>query len=276
MIEPKDISYSSFKEEKDYIFDYKDVDISQISSSDIQGFSIHNISREVAVAKILEYIENKNSYRHILFLDPVKLMSLKNNKKLQPIAEKASLILHDGAGIRWAAEKVGKPLQEKISVISLMMDLLRYSEKKNLTIFFLGSTEENLEKLHSTLMRRFPSLRVVGRQAGHFSPKKEILIKEIIRKTNPDILFIAMDFPEQEIWIDKNHDCFSQSVVIGVSGNLDIVSGYKKKAPFYFQNQGLTWLWRILSRPYRLDKIWKTLSFFLYFSFQGWKYKRKK
>ena len=61
MIEPKDISYSSFKEEKDYIFDYKDVDISQISSSDIQGFSIHNISREVAVAKILEYIENKNS-----------------------------------------------------------------------------------------------------------------------------------------------------------------------------------------------------------------------
>ena len=34
-------------------------------------------------------------------------------------------------------------------------------------------------------------------------------------KTNPDIIFIGMDFPRQEIWIENNTGYFGNSIVIG-------------------------------------------------------------
>lgn len=273
MVEPNNIIHSSQKEEKDYLFDYKDIDLTSLEKVNLLGVDFDNVSRDEAIAHIMRFIEVKESYKHILFLDPVKFMEMREGKELHRIAKKADLILYEGAGLGWAAQKLNKYLKERISIISLMMDIFRYSEKKNFTVFLLGAKEEILERLHFILVRRFPELRIVGRQAGFFDKPREIMIKEVIRKSNPDIIFFAMDYLEQEKWIENNTGSFGKAVVIGVSGTFDVLSGMVKKSPAYFQDKGLTWLWRVISQPWNLKKLWNTIYFYLLFQYKGSKNK---
>jgi len=275
MKDPKEITHNSSKEERDYVLEYQNVDISKREKVSILGVEIDNLTRDEAIANILDFHKKKETFHHILFLDPIRLMTMRPGKNLNRIARKASLVLPEGGGLNWAADQLGTPIKERISVISLMMDLIRYSEKKELTLFFLGSKEDIIEKLFFNLIRHFPEIRIVGRHSGHLNEARDLMVKEAIRKTNPDIIFIGMDFPRQEIWIENNTGYFGKSIIIGAWGNFDTLSGKVKKAPDYFQLRGLTWLWRILVRPYRLDKIFYMIQFFVTVKLENWKKNRE-
>ncbi len=275
MKDPKEITHNSSKEERDYVLEYQNVDISKREKVSILGVEIDNLTRDEAIANILDFHKKKETFHHILFLDPIRLMTMRPGKNLNRIARKASLVLPEGGGLSWAADQLGTPLKERISVISLMMDLIRYSEKKELTLFFLGSKEDIIEKLFFNLIRHFPEIRIVGRHSGHLNDARDLMVKEAIRKTNPDIIFIGMDFPRQEIWIENNTGYFGKSIIIGAWGNFDTLSGKVKKAPDYFQLRGLTWLWRIFIRPYRLDKIFHMIQFFVSIKLENWKKNRE-
>ncbi|MEM0503013.1 MAG: WecB/TagA/CpsF family glycosyltransferase [Thermoplasmata archaeon] len=258
MNSPETIKHQSAKEEKDYLLEYNTIDISKINKVNLFGVNFTNANTEEAVAQILRWIDNKESFKHILLLDPSKLMKMRSGKKLHRIADKASMVLAEGSGLVWASK--GK-IKSRVPVISLIMDLVRLAELKNYTIFMLGSKEENIERVYFNLTRHFPKLRIVGRHAGHMNKQRELMVKEAIRKTSPDIILYANDFPQQEIWIENNTAFFGKSIVIGVGGAFDILSGKVKKAPDYFQTNGYTWLWRIISRPYRVTRIIRLIMF---------------
>lgn len=275
MKEPGEITHNSSKEERDYILEYQRVDLNDLSKTDILGVEFDNVSRDQAAAIIINFIKKKEKFHHILFIDPVKLMSFKSGKKLNRIPKKASLVLAESGGLRWAARQMGLELKEKISIISLMMDLIRYSEKNELTLFFLGSKEATIEKLFFNLIKHFPDIRIVGRHSGYLNQERELMVKEAIRKTSPDIIFLAMDFPEQEIWIENNTGYFGKSVVIGTWGSFDILSGKVPKMPEFFQANGLYWLWKVITRPWRIVKLWNTIKFFLLVKLAYFKNKKK-
>lgn len=261
MKEISDITHSSSKEERDFILEYKSIDLKSLGKISLSGIGFDNVTIDESIAKVISFIEKKESYEHILFLDPIKFMYMRKGAKLFRITEKASMILAEGAGLGWAAKRIGNPLKERISVIGFMMDMIRMAEKKNFTIFLLGSKETMIEKVFFNLMRHFPELRIVGRHSGHMNPQRELMVKEAIRKTSPDIIFLGLDFPLQEIWIENNTGYLGKSIVVGVGGAFDVLSGKTKKAPDYFQLKGLTWLWRIISKPYRINRVIKLIHF---------------
>lgn len=260
----------------DYILEYKSVDLANLRREDVLGVPVDNVTRNEAVAAVLEMIERKDGPHHLLFLDPIKLMRMRNSKKFGFIPDQARLILWDGAGIGWAAEKLGSPLKERIPMIAMLMDLVRLASKNNLTIYLLGSRMERLEKVFHNLQRSFPGVRIIGRQEGYFTRERELLIKESLRKSSPDIILLGMGFPYQEIWMRDNWQYLSNAVVIGVDGALDVLSGKEKKAPDFFQLRGLAWLWRTLSRPYLIDRWLGTLGFYLTTLWVSFRSRRKK
>lgn len=253
--------YASSRD-RDYLLDYKSIDIHSLQKVDLLDVPLDNVNRDEAVALLLDYIEKKSASRFVLFVDPIKLMRIRPKRKLSYIRENADLILADGAGLQWAAAKMGNPIKERIPMMSLIIDLIRAASMKNHTIYFLGSKQERLEKITKNLQRIFPEVRIIGRQGGYFNSTREALIKESIRKSEPDIIFIGMGFPRQEKWIIENRQLFHNSVLIGIDGAFDILSGQKKKAPDYFQLRGYAYIWRILSRPYRLDRMWYLMVFY--------------
>ena len=270
------MSGHSAKEDRDYILEYKSMDLSNLKREELLDVPVDNVSRDEAVAAILDMVEKKNGPHHILFLDPLKLMRIRRSKKLGFIGSQARMVLADGGGLEWAARKLGFTLKERIPMIAMIMDLVRLAAKKDLTIYLLGSRMENLERVFFNLQRSFPGVRIIGRQEGFFNQEREVLVKEALRKSSPDLIFLGMGFPIQEMWIRDNWQYLSNAVVIGVDGSFDILSGKVKKAPDRVQLAGFTWLWRTITRPLLLDRMFATFKFYLLVYWRAFRNRKKK
>lgn len=77
-----DQSAGTAKEDRDYILEYKSIDLSGLKRETILDVPVDNITRDEAVAAILEMVEKKDGPHHVLFLDPLKLMRIRRSKKL--------------------------------------------------------------------------------------------------------------------------------------------------------------------------------------------------
>ncbi|GIX40590.1 MAG: glycosyl transferase [Leptospiraceae bacterium] len=259
-------------EERDTLLAYKSIDLNELKKIDLLGVPVDNVTRDEAMAKVLDYLEKKDKVRFVLFVDPLKLMRIRPKKKYAKFLE-SDLIIAEGKGLQWSAKKLGYNLKERISIISFLMDLFRLAHKCDYTIYLLGSRPENVEKVYTNISRNLPGIRIIGRQSGYFTKEWEEKIKESMRKSSPDIVLVGMGFPKQEKWIRDNLDVFTfrdpknpdnvkHSLVIGVDNAFDILSG-NRNVPEVFQIHGLQWLWRLLSKPYRIDRWFYFFKFYI-------------
>lgn len=253
------VSHKSSKEERDILLEYQSIDLKKNRKKMVLDIPIDDLTQDETAATIMNYLDSKSGLKTVLFLDPIKLIQLRPKSKLHRLVGKTNLILPEGELLGWFS---GKRIENRVSKIALMMDLMRLSELKGYTLFFFGAEDNVLERVILNLSRHFPKARIVGRHAGFISIEREGIVKEAIRKIGADIVFLANSFPDGEIWIESNSNVFGNSVVISLGDAFDILSGMKKKAPASFALKGYTWLWRILARPWKLKK-WYYLFLFL-------------
>ena len=83
-------------------------------------------------------------------------------------------------------------------------------------------------------------------------PRQSPAIAEQIRRSQTDLLFVAMGSPAQEFWIAENLERTGARFAMGVGGSFDHLSGRKPRAPRWMQRAGLEWAWRIWLEPRRL------------------------
>jgi N-acetylglucosaminyldiphosphoundecaprenol N-acetyl-beta-D-mannosaminyltransferase len=106
------------------------------------------------------------------------------------------------------------------------------------------------------LKTEFPSINIVG----SFSPPvgnyeeltEEEYVKDII-DTKPDIVWVSLGFPKQELFINLFQKKYSvESNLVGIGGVFEWVAGTKLKAPEFLANLGLEWILRLVQEPKRL------------------------
>jgi len=73
-----------------------------------------------------------------------------------------------------------------------------------------------------------------------------------IRAANPDIVWVGIGSPRQEIWMSENVDRLNVPVMVGVGAAFDFLSGNKRQAPGWLQRSGLEWFYRLVREPRRL------------------------
>ncbi len=260
--------YSSYKEERDLVLEYNQIDIENTAIINILGTGIDNISRTQAIAKIIKMI-NSGKVHHVMCLNPYKIMRIKSNTDLNIIAKTADMHLASGAGIRWASKMFKTPLAERIPTLSLMMDIIRIAEIKEYTIFMVGAKPEIVEKAFFNIKKSFPKIRIVGRHGGYFSADREKSVIEAMRKSEADIIFVGLGFPKEDQWIYKIKREFNNTIFISIGGNIDTISGEIKKAPAYFMERGLEWFYRIITKPWRIGRLLRVALFYIMVIFKS-------
>jgi N-acetylglucosaminyldiphosphoundecaprenol N-acetyl-beta-D-mannosaminyltransferase len=169
----------------------------------------------------------------------------------------------DGVPITWAAKWLGTPIGPRIHGHDLMRLLLR----RPVSHFFYGSTPDVLRDLEKNVRSEFPGVRIAGfrspaftRRAGPIPPKDA----EAIAEARPDILWVALGAPKQEMWMHLNRDRIHVPVMIGVGAAFEILAGRFRRAPRLLQRAGLEWAWRLTQDPGRLWRRYvSTNGFFL-------------
>jgi len=200
--------------------------------------------------------------------------------KIQSILNDADLVLADGVSVQWAASYLysnprqaflktwrsllfwlQKPqwknqiLPEKMAGANQTYPLLQLAEKNGWRVGIIGGNNPP-KSTKLAIQKRFPKLKYIEVWNGYFSPTEEKDITTQISHEKLDILFVAMGFTRQELFIDRNLNNNLATVMIGEGGTFDYneFGGSIKRTPKWIQKIGLEWLWRLFRQPKRIKR----------------------
>ena len=227
----------------------------------LYGVKIDNVTREEAVYRSL-----RDTGEPCVVFTPNALMLERARKEesLCNLLNRASLSLPDGAGVLWAAQKMGTPLCERVAGIDFGAELLSRAERAGLRVFLLGGGEGVAERAAENLRKKHPRLCICGATWGYFEKTGEENTRVIsyIRACRPHILFVCMGFPVQERWVTENlHRLTDIRTIACLGGSLDVWSGDIRRAPTWMSRAGLEWFWRMARQPKRLVALPEMVSF---------------
>ncbi|WP_316858767.1 WecB/TagA/CpsF family glycosyltransferase [uncultured Cohaesibacter sp.] len=188
------------------------------------------------------------------------LSSCASNPEIRELFLKADIIHADGGPLVQASRYLTKcPLPERVATTDLVHDTARMAAAEKVTFYFLGATQDGIEKAVANMKQLYPDLDFVGYRNGYVAEDEEAGLIEEINKVAPDILWIGMGVPREQQFVVRNRERLTGVGVIKTSGGLfDFLSGKNKRAPDWMQKASLEWAFRICQEPKRL--FWRYLT----------------
>jgi len=207
-----------------------------------------------ALARIESFIFARTPH-HVFTADALGIMRTQDDPELLDIVRQADLSTPDGAGVMFASGMHGVRLPERVSGVDLVEQLCAVSAVKGYRVYLFGAAQGIAEAAADCLTFRYPSLVIAGTRHGYFSPEEEADIVRDIAAAKPDILFVALGIPKQELFIRRNFHALGVPAMLGIGGSFDVISGRLHRAPRWMQRMSLEWLYRLIQEPSRLPRI---------------------
>lgn len=203
------------------------------------------------------------------FKSEAELLSFVDNQKGILVAINAEKILHasqemraiinrnigycDGAGAQLALKQKGFKEACKVPGCELWLKIIERFHKEK-TFYLVGGKPQVIEETVAKLKSQFEGINIVGYRDGYLKKDKdrENLIYDIVEK-KPDVVFIAMGSPKQELLmedISKRHKAIFQ----GLGGSFDVYTGHVQRAPKWWVDHNMEFAYRLLREPKRIKR----------------------
>ena len=220
----------------------------------ILGVGINAITMEDTLAHISAWIDNaEKHYVSVCVVHTV--MECQKNAAMRQAVNSASIATPDGMPLVWLGKMKSNQPVERVYGPDLMLELCKLSAQRGYTQYFYGGAEGVPEDLSQTLQRKYPGLKVVGAYSPPFRPLTEVENKQIveqINQANPDIIWVGLGTPKQDLWMASHRKLLTAPVIIAVGAAFDFHTGRISQAPSWMQRIGLEWLYRLIQEPKRL------------------------
>lgn len=248
-----------------------------------------------AINKAENFLHDEKQH-YIVTPNPEILIHCLKNVEFRKVLNRSGLSIPDGIGVVWASRFLRKNgrIKERVTGVDFVWKFLEYLDYKNITedrvyggfarsrihsiavrgagpggdndknpgrvrILLTGGRNGTVSLASEILRKQFPSIRFYSLE-NIKSRRSLFVIRDIIR---PDIIFVALGAPEQEMWIHKNLKRIpTAKIAMGVGGAFDFISGKVPRAPKKLQKAGVEWLWRLALEPWRLRRIFNAVIIF--------------
>jgi N-acetylglucosaminyldiphosphoundecaprenol N-acetyl-beta-D-mannosaminyltransferase len=224
----------------------------------VLGSYIHVISVGESVGVLEERIlRPQGAVRRVVVTGFHGIWEAHKDPELKAILNSADLWVPDGIAPVWVARLKGYRGVQRVPGADLMRAFFELANEKGYSSFFYGDTEETLAALRANLERDYPNHRVAGTFSPPFrplSPEEDDEHVRLINEARPDVLWVGLGLPKQDLWIFEHKDRLDVPVAIGVGAAFGFLSGKVKRAPAWIGNLGFEWLWRLLAEP---RKLWR-------------------
>jgi N-acetylglucosaminyldiphosphoundecaprenol N-acetyl-beta-D-mannosaminyltransferase len=224
-----------------------------VSRVDVLGVPVEPVDLNRAVEVVNSWIDSK-ARQYVCLVNVHVVETAKKSPHLNEALRHSGLNLPDGAPVAWLVRRKNGTDGERVTGSDLFSALCGGSARRH---FFLGSTPLTLEKLTKAVSRGYPTAEICGSYSPPFGLLSEKESEEIVFRINaakPDIVWVGLGAPRQELWMLNNRPLLEAPALIGVGAVFDFVSGTKKRAPQWAQRSGLEWLHRLASEPRRLSR----------------------
>ena len=199
----------------------------------------------------------------------------RGNDELWGYLKGADFVTADGMPIVLLSRMLRRPLPARVTGADMVPAICRRAAEEGLSVYVLGGDKDAVEEAfrrlgHSTADNRQPddSNRDVGCRSSNVIKSSPLIAgidpafvkldedqPEIVGRINaakPDILFVALGNPKQELWMGRSKAKVDAGVMIGIGGTFNFLAGRVKRAPRWMQRSGLEWVYRIVQEPGRL------------------------
>ena len=143
---------------------------------------------------------------------------------------------------------------------------IKYVRKASYRQFFLGNTEEVLAGLKKNLAAIDPKINNMRFETLPFMKVEDFDyagIAQMINNDNPDIIWVSLGAPKQEIFMSKLQPYLKRGVMFGFGAifNFNASVGKVKRAPRWMLNLRLEWLYRAFEEPKKnIPRYWRFIK----------------
>ena len=204
-------------------------------------------------------------------INTINAHSFNTAQKDEAFAEalcKGDYLIPDGASIvkacRWLKAK--SQLKERIagwdlfefemSHLNSKMRECKNEKMKKGRVMFFGSSEKVLSLIRKQAAIDYPNMDIVTYSPPYkpeFSEEDNQAMIRAINDADPDLLWIGMTAPKQEKWAYKHWHELNIHCHCGTIGAVfDFYAGTVKRAPLWWQEHSLEWLYRLIKEPKRM------------------------
>ena len=122
------------------------------------------------------------------------------------------------------------------------------------TFYLVGGKQEVIDETVAKLRQEFSGINIVGYRNGYLKEEnaEKNLIDDITEK-KPDVVFVAMGSPKQELLMEKIQKRH-QAIFQGLGGSFDVYTGHVLRAPKWWVDHNLEFAYRLIKEPKRIKR----------------------
>lgn len=142
---------------------------------------------------------------------------------------------------------------------------MKKANEENARVFFLGASENTLEKIKKRCAKDYPNV-TVGTYSppykARFSPEENRMMIAGINEFKPQLLCVGMTAPKQEKWVFEHAESLDANVIITIGQVFDWYAGTMEEPAPIWTRLHLLWLIRTIKRPEILKRYPNIAIFF--------------
>jgi N-acetylglucosaminyldiphosphoundecaprenol N-acetyl-beta-D-mannosaminyltransferase len=218
----------------------------------LMGAPVGVVTEAYAVETIIGAAETGRGHWTITVnLDHLRLYNC--NPVAKVLIDDADLVVADGMPLVWASHLAGEPLPERVSGSSMIWSICEAARDRGQSVFLLGGDPGVAERAAQVFRNTYPGLEIAGTAfpaVGFENDEQELeRIRREVAEADPQIVFVALGFPKQDLLIRILRNSLPNASFLGVGISLSYVTGDLDRAPDWLCHIGLEWAHRLLQEP---------------------------
>ncbi|WP_254064539.1 WecB/TagA/CpsF family glycosyltransferase [Granulicella sp. S156] len=224
--------------------------------ANVLGIGIDAVNMQQALAKIAQELEQRRK-GYICLAGVHGVMEAQRNPEVARVLAGAALVAPDGMPTVWVGHYQGHSQMERVTGPDLMLEVMRREEFRGYTHFFCGGKEGIAGELRDQVLAQFPFVKIAGTYMppfGPMSPEQEEEFIEQIGRLKPDIIWVGISTPKQELFMERYLPLLDTTLMFGVGAAFDFHTGRIADCAEWIKRCGFQWLHRLLQDPKHLWK----------------------
>jgi len=223
-------------------------------AAQVLGVEVDAIDMEGALAHIAKALrESTKGYVCVAGVHGV--MEAQRSRLIAQIYAGSEMTVPDGMPLVWVGQLQGHTNMQRVTGPDLMLEIFRRKEFSHVTHFLYGGVEGIADELRDKFSAQFPWAKIVGTCTPPFHELSSLEEGELITRISelkPDILWIGIGCPKQEIFMSRYLPLLDTKLLFGVGAAFDFHTGRIRDCDDWVKRAGLQWLHRLLQDPKRL------------------------
>ncbi len=220
----------------------------------LMGMPMAVVSEASAVQAVVGAAETAQGH-WIITANLDHLRRYHRNSVEKGLIDEADLVVPDGMPLIWASRIAGEGLPERVSGSNIVWSICEAASAARQSVFLLGGDPGVAERSARIFQDTYPNLVIAGTTCppvGFETDERELAhIQRQVIDAEPQIVFVALGFPKQDLLIRRLRSSLPHVSFLGVGISLSYVTKDLSRAPVWVCNLGLEWAYRLAHEPTR-------------------------